>query len=253
MPNSNKKGTKGIWNRLHDEEAYPYHTICIGFDQSYKSTGIAVVGKRLNGKIEIIHTESLDYDKRGGTRVKMEYRYRLATRASSLLLKYRCLCNKFVAIAEEIRVYNNGTVSINNHLSWGALLGCIADRLYMRGHIPLFVVDTRTWKTKIVGTNKPSDPEETPKSVDPKKWPTIKYCMEELKIPRKQIKRELSQGTQKYAWAVQKTGIKNEKGVQKFVEHKYWVKCTYNSDICDAICIALFGLQADLTKLNKSP
>lgn len=223
---------EGCRGKLHNE-ALPYRAICIGYDQSYTNTGIAVAGITNKRQIDIIHLESYR-----GQKNKFEFRKGLVLRTRMLLREYRCKADRAYALCEAVRAHSGGGMSMNNHLSWGALQGCLADYLYQKHDIILRVVDTRAWKAKVVGTSKPA--EHAPPGVDPKKWPTIQYIMHVHDIPKEQIAWKLGPRTRKFTW--QGPG---PDGPQ--------TKYTFDSDKCDAACIAIYGLMFPMNKLKQAP
>lgn len=223
---------EGCRAKLHND-ALPYRTICFGFDQSYTNTGIAIAGITYKKQIDILHCESIGGGG-GGIESKFEFRKRLTNRVAALMRKYRASAENCYALCEAVRVHKDGNMSINNHLSWGALQGCLSDLFYQRYDILLRIVDTRAWKSKVVGTSKPA--EHAPPSVDPKKWPTIEYVMHVHDIPKEQIAWPLGPRTRNYAWI--------DADGNKF---------TFNSDICDACCIAIYGLMFPMNKLKLAP
>ncbi len=219
----------GIRGKLFDGRATQYKTMCLGFDQSYTNTGIAVAAKTYKGQIDLLHIESVK-----GWGDKLGYRKELIHRTKMIMRKYRCLSDQCYALCETVRVHKDGNMSINNHLSWGALQGCLSDYLYQRHDVILRTVDTRAWKAKVVGTSKPAT--KAPPSVDPKKWPTIEYIMHVHDIPKEEIAWPLGPRTRNYAWI--------DADGNKF---------TFDSDKCDAACIAIYGLMFPMNKLKQAP
>lgn len=151
------------------------------------------------------------------------------------MFKYRALSDNCVALCESIRVYSGGEMQIQNHLNWGALQGTMSDVLYTKYSIILRIVDTRVWKSDIVGTSKPDY--SGPTGIDPKKWPTVQYVLHGLDIPKETISYEVGKRARNYSYIDKKTNK----------------KYNYDTDICDAICIALYGLKYPINKLKRAP
>ena len=112
--------------------------------------------------------------------------------------------------------------------SIGALNAIIIDTAF-EFDIPVYSVDTRAWKSKIVGTTKP---ENNNLYVDPKKYPTIKYLINK------------GYGDKLKVYLPENTKIKNylmdEKG-----------KYLYNDDAADSTCIALYGTLKDAKLIEE--
>ena len=210
-----------------------YRYISIGFDQSYANTGIALVGVTNNRDIEILEICNVS-----SCESKFEYRHKISLKIKALMRKYRHLAENVYAICESVRIFKDGNMSINNHLEWGALQGCIADCLYQQYDIYLRIVDTRAWKSKVVGTSTPA--EKAPNGVDLKKWPTIKYVMKTHGIPKEDIATKMGKRTKKYTWTDD-----GEDGPE--------TKYTFDSDKCDALCIALYGAKYPVSELKFAP
>lgn len=212
-------------------DQYQYRALCLGIDQAYGSTGVALAGLTNDGKPEIITCSCIPPV---DSQSKVEYRMSVVKAINSVLKRHRHQGDKLFALCESVRVYTEGNVSIQNHLNWGALQGSIHDMLYRRWDTTLRTVDTRAWKKAIVGTSKPSD--DPPKGVDPKKWPTIQCMMFEWGITKKQLTNIMGPRSRNYTW-IDRQGN----------------KCTYNSDIADACAIALYGVICPINKLKFAP
>lgn len=221
---------EGISGKVIDGQ-YQYRALCLGIDQAYGDTGIAIAGITLDKQIDIIATRAVPPVE---SKSKVEYRAKVNTAIRTMLKNYRALGDEFCAICESVRVYTEGNISIRNHLNWGALQGSMHDCLYNTFGASLRIVDTRAWKSAVVGTSKPSD--SAPTGVDPKKWPTIQCMMHEYDVPKEWLTKPLSPRTKKYTW-------QDEKG-NNF---------TYNSDVADACAIAIYGLIRPVNKLKLAP
>ena len=186
--------------------------IVIGIDQSYKCTGVAL---SFNGKLKsstCIETEHLknNSEKRLKQHICLK---NVFDRAYILQDKYNASVE---VVIERIRLKSQGFLNINYIKSIGALNALIVDLAY--GYpFPVYSVDTRAWKSAVVGTSKPKS---SPWGFDPKKWPTILWCLGEGY--REEIIAHVSNSKTK--------GVIVDKG------ERY----TYNDNIADAICISLY-------------
>lgn len=191
-----------------------YSKIIIGIDESYKRTGISIVA---DGKIKSIN--SIDFQK---IKTNSEKRKILRQKLNELIIKLKSRAKEIIIIVERIRLHSAGFISEDYIKSIGALIAVIVDTAY-NYNVPVYSVDTRAWKSKIVGTTKA---EENNLYVDPKKYPTIKYLI------------DLGYADKLKAYLPENTKIKNyledDKG-----------KYLYNDDAADSACIALYGTLKD--------
>lgn len=223
---------EGFNTKLHNE-GLPYKTLCFGFDQSYAGTGIAIAGRTYDKQIDIIHFEHI-----GKQDTRLNFRKLLVKRTQLLLRDHRHKGYRCYALCETVRAHKDNVLNINNHLAWGALQGCLADYLYQSHDMILRVVDTRMWKSRVIGTSKPAN--KAPKGVDPRKWPTIRHMMHVYDIDKQQIAVKLGPRSRNYTWLA--PGEDGE-------ETKY----TFNSDITDACGIAICGLIIPTRNLKQAP
>ena len=197
-----------------------YKKIIIGIDESYKRTGISVVA---DGEVKSIN--SIDLQK---IKTNTEKRSLIKTKLSTLIQKLKPKANQIIIIVERIRLHSAGFLSMDFIKSIGALNAIIIDTAF-EFDIPVYSVDTRAWKSKIVGTTKP---ENNNLYVDPKKYPTIKYLINK------------GYGDKLKVYLPENTKIKNylmdEKG-----------KYLYNDDAADSTCIALYGTLKDAKLIEE--
>lgn len=119
--------------------------ICIGIDQSYTDTGIAISKDGIP-----IKWISENFKK---CKNKPEKRIRLKTRLESL---YSTINDKYsneeiLVIVERIRTFTKGKDLRPNYLkSTGALIATIVDESYKQGH-KVYSVDTRSWMSRVIG------------------------------------------------------------------------------------------------------
>ena len=127
-----------------------YNKIVIGIDQSYKNTGISIAA---DGKLKNISNIRLD-----GFKNNPERRNILKSKLDKVFEKYFLLADKYGAeieiIIERIRLQSDGFLNFDYIKSIGALNSIIIDCAYKYG-IEVFSVDTRSWKSQVIGTSKP--------------------------------------------------------------------------------------------------
>jgi Holliday junction resolvasome RuvABC endonuclease subunit len=191
-----------------------YNKIIIGIDESYKRTGISIVADS-----EIKSINSIDFQK---IKTNSEKRKLLRETLNRLIIKLKQKAEEIVIIVEKIRLYSAGFISEDYIKSIGALIAVMVDTA-AEHDIKVYSVDTRSWKSKIVGTSKP---QKNKLFVDPKKYPTIKYLI------KKGYEEKLK------AYLPDNTKIKNYLTDSKG-------KYLYNDDAADSACIALYGTLPD--------
>lgn len=113
----------------------------IGIDESYTRTGIAVTE---NGKL--LYVDSIDFKK---MKTKTEKRCAIRKALNSLILNYK----PKIIICEKIRTFSQGFISKSYISATGALIATIVD-IAFKHDVPVYSVDTRSWKSKVVGTSK---------------------------------------------------------------------------------------------------
>lgn len=188
--------------------------IVIGVDQSYKNTGISIA---YNNQLKAISSVRLEKYKNNSERRDV-----LRKSLRSILTKFKSKSDKIhdceiILIMERIRLRSQGFINIDYIKSIGALNALIVDECN-RLDIKCYSVDTRSWKSQIVGTSKP---QKNNIGIDPEKWPTIKYI--------------INQGFEDSILV--EVSNKKKKGV--FIRNNK--KYTYNDDAADSACIALYG------------
>lgn len=180
-----------------------YKQIVIGIDQSYQNTGISIAA---DGRLLLVKSLPLSSYQNNS-----EKRLALKNKLIYLLDKMSGRANRIKIVCERIRTFSGGFLSTDYIRATGALVATIIDvaRDY---DVPVYSVDTRTWKAAVIGTSKGDD--------DGNKGPAIKHIRklgfeDSLLIP---LKRE-------------KKGSFMKDG-----KHYCW-----NDDAADSACIALYG------------
>lgn len=196
--------------------------VVIGIDQSYKNTGITIA---VNGEVFRVYNVKLETLPNNSER-RRELKERLVPVVKELLRSYEPI--NIICIIERIRLQSKGFLSIDYIKSMGALNALIVDIMY-RYHINTFSVDTRAWKSAVVGTSKP---QENKYGIAPEKYPTILW---NVKNGRKKFIVDYCVG-------------KKTKGVIEKNGQRYM----YDDDRSDSIGIALYGfLPKKLQKLEQ--
>lgn len=186
-----------------------YDKIVIGVDQSYTKTGISVC---CDGKLMLV--TSINYK---GLESRSEKRIEIRRVLMKLLRKASREALQTIVICERIRTFsNNGqqrskfgkgqAQGLNpNYLKMtGALVSVIVDTAFMY-EIPVYSVDTRAWKSKVVGSSK---------------------------ARKVKGKRDAKSETVEFIQG---------KGIDLFIRTNRNGKEIYDDDAADAACIALYG------------
>lgn len=188
----------------------------IGIDQSYTRTGITVLKDK-----QIYRMKSLEFKE---CKNNTEKRLELYTYIEMLLkrpLKKYVEQKKVKIITERIRLRSQGFLSEAYIKSTGALIATIIDvaNIY---DVPVYSVDTRSWKSQIVGSSKPL---ENKYGINPEKYRTILYLKQKglLKFITEPYK---GRGT---------------KGIININIDGTKIPCKINDDLADSYCIALYG------------
>lgn len=183
--------------------------IVIGIDQSYKDTGITIA---CDGKVKKVENISLQKLKNNTERRKL-----VADVLNSYISFATDKTENVEVIVERIRLVSAGVLSMDYIKSMGALIALIVD-IAAEYHVPVYSVDTRAWKTAVVGTAKEK---QNKYGLDPKKWPTILWC----------IKNGYKDKIIEYDVGKRKKGVLEKDGI----------RYTYNDNKADSIGIALYG------------
>lgn len=188
--------------------------IVFGIDQSYKNTGLTILADR---KVEYMGCIK---EQQTHTDYRMELGEFLDNKIMDMIDKYG-EGNNIMFITERIRLMSNGNLSQAYIQATGALVATIIDIAWQYG-ILVYSVDTRSWKSAIVGTSKPK---ENDYGIDPNKWPTILYVKEQGLL-RNIIEPYTGSG---------------KKGVINIKINGVKTSCKIIDDIADSYCIARYG------------
>ena len=146
-----------------------YKELVVGIDQSYENTGVCVASDGLIRDIKSIRLGkySCNAERREILRAKLEYLLSVVAQKS----------DNIVCIVERARVHGGVKSFINVDVikSMGSLTALTVDIMY-RYSVPVYSVDTRSWKAQVVGTSKPM-PNKF--GVPNEKWPTVKWVIDQ--------------------------------------------------------------------------
>lgn len=188
----------------------------IGIDQSYTRTGITVLKDK-----KIYRMKSLEFKE---CKNNTEKRLELYTYIEMLLkrpLKKYVEQKKVKIITERIRLRSQGFLSEAYIKSTGALIATIIDVASMYD-VPVYSVDTRSWKSQIVGSSKPL---ENKYGINPEKYRTILYLKQ--------------RGLLKFI--TEPYEGRGTKGIININIDGIKTPCKINDDLADSYCIALYG------------
>lgn len=202
-------------------EGIMYNTIVIGIDQSYNNTGISISA---DGVLKVVKSLDLSkYNSNSEKRMALKKKLRAIT---NLQMKK---ANNIICVIERIRLQSKGFLNIDYIKSIGALNAIIVDVMNEFG-IKVYSVDTRCWKSQVVGTSKP---EENIYGVKFEKWPTVKWCI--LKGFEDSI-------------LINVTGSRKTRGTYT---DTYGNKYMYDNDAADSAAISMFYFVGDKNKLKE--
>lgn len=147
----------------------------IGIDQSYADSGICVaIDRRVRIVNECKTTQSMsNTEKRAKLQKILTKCFASCCKKSTEFESCEVIC-----IIERIRLQSakpgsEHFLNLNYIKGIGALNALIVDTA-SKFNIPVYSVDTRSWKSQVVGTSKPR---EIGHGIPPEKWPTIEYCI----------------------------------------------------------------------------
>lgn len=128
-----------------------FNKIVIGIDESYTRTGISICADN-----KLLKVRSINFK---GLKNKTDKRNKIKNVIKSIIKAIKPKLNsdgEIIIICERIRTFSTGFLSVNYIKSTAALVAVIVDEAKAEG-IKTYSVDTRAWKSKIVGTSKNKD------------------------------------------------------------------------------------------------
>lgn len=196
-----------------------YKKIFIGIDQSYKNTGVSISA---DGELLKVTSLNLEHYK-----TNSDKRNALRKYLNNMLKTITTKSDDITCILERIRLHSQGFLNIDYIKSMGALNAVIIDSMY-KYDIPVYSVDTRCWKSQVIGTSKPKDNDL---GVPREKYPTVEWC--------------INQGFEDSILEV----VEGRKTKGTFMRDN--IKYMYNNDASDSAGISMFGFVGNLEKLKK--
>jgi len=141
-----------ILAKLANGELPMYKKLSIGIDQSYQRTGISIAADN-----KLLVVRSINFP---GCKNKIEKRLYITEKLSKILKTNRGKAEEMLILVERIRTFSQGPKQEQGFglrpdylKATGALIGTIVDTAYQY-NIPVYSVDTRSWKSKILGNSK---------------------------------------------------------------------------------------------------
>lgn len=206
-------------DKLCKQRKRKYKKVVVGIDQSYSNTGISIAADG-----ELRKVRSLQLSEYG---TNSEKRRALSKTLDGLLRSVGPKAQEVVCIIERIRLHSQGFLNIDYIKSIGALNSVIVDVCSLHG-VEVFSVDTRCWKSQVIGTSKPASNKF---GVPEEKWPTVRWLLKQgwedsilIPVEGRKMKGTFVKGGKRYM---------------------------YNNDAADSAGIAMFGFVGDPDKLKE--
>lgn len=196
-----------------------YKQLSIGIDQSYKNCGVSVSA---DGQLLKVTHIKLEQCKSNTDRRRLLKAY-----LDNMLKAITSKADSIICIIERIRLHSQGFLNIDYIKSMGALNAVIID-IMDEYDIPVYSVDTRCWKSQVIGTSKPKD---NNLGVPKEKYPTVEWCIK-----------------QGFENNVLRT-IKGKKKKGTFIRNG--IRYMYDNDACDSSAISMFYFVGDKEKLKQ--
>lgn len=196
-----------------------YKQLSIGIDQSYKNCGVSISADGQLLKVTHIKLEQC--------KTNTDRRRLLKAYLDNMLKAITSKADSIICIIERIRLHSQGFLNIDYIKSMGALNAVIID-IMDEYDIPVYSVDTRCWKSQVIGTSKPKDNDL---GVPKEKYPTVEWCIE-----------------QGFENSVLRT-VKGRKVKGTFVRND--IRYMYDNDACDSSAISMFYFIGDKEKLKQ--
>lgn len=196
-----------------------YKQLSIGIDQSYKNCGVSISA---DGQLLKVTHIKLEQCKSNTNRRRLLKAY-----LDNMLKAITFKADSIICIIERIRLHSQGFLNIDYIKSMGALNAVIID-IMDEYDIPVYSVDTRCWKSQVVGTSKPKD---NNLGIPKEKYPTVEWCIE-----------------QGFENSVLRT-VKGRKKKGTFTRNG--IRYMYDNDACDSSAISMFYFVGDKEKLKQ--
>lgn len=189
----------------------------IGIDESYTQTGVAVI---INDDVVRVFCENFKGCKTN-TEKRIRIKHFLYDIVAWIHTEHDISYKEVKVVIERIRTFSGGHLSTKYLITTGALVATIIDTFAEFG-ILVYSVDTKSWKNNVVGSAKPYNNKY---GINPNKYRTVLYIRDKGYL---------------HFVAEPYTG-RGKKGIVPVTIDGEKVMCKINDDMCDAICIALYG------------
>lgn len=196
-----------------------YKQLSIGIDQSYKNCGVSISADGQLLKVTHIKLEQC--------RTNTDRRRLLKAYLDNMLKAITTKADSIICIIERIRLHSQGFLNIDYIKSMGALNAVIVD-IMDEYDIPVYSVDTRCWKSQVIGTSKPKD---NNLGVPKEKYHTVEWCIK-----------------QGFENSVLRT-VKGRKVKGTFTRNG--IRYMYDNDACDSSAISMFYFVGNKEKLKQ--
>lgn len=196
-----------------------YKQLSIGIDQSYKNCGVSISADGQLLKVTHVKLEQC--------RTNTDRRRLLKAYLDNMLKAITSKADGTICIIERIRLHSQGFLNIDYIKSMGALNAVIID-IMDEYDIPVYSVDTRCWKSQVIGTSKPKN---NNLGVPKEKYPTVEWCIK-----------------QGFENSVLRT-VKGRKKKGTFTRNG--IRYMYDNDACDSSAISMFYFVGDKEKLKQ--
>lgn len=196
-----------------------YKQLSIGIDQSYKNCGISISADGQLLKVTHVRLEQC--------RTNTDRRRLLKAYLDNMLKAITTKADSIICIIERIRLHSQGFLNIDYIKSVGALNAVIID-IMDEYNILVYSVDTRCWKSQVIGTSKPKD---NNLGVPKEKYPTVEWCIK-----------------QGFENSVLRT-VKGRKKKGTFTRNG--IRYMYDNDACDSSAISMFYFVGNKKNLKQ--
>lgn len=199
----------------------------IGIDQSYTRTGITVLQDK-----KVVLMQSVNYEH---CKNNSEKRTVITNTLFEIMDKIKQLegSGNPLVITERIRLRSQNFLSEAYIKATGALIATIIDFFNYYNEITVYSVDTRSWKSQVIGNSKPL---KNDYGINPEKYRTIVYLKNKGLLGH----------------IIEEYKGRGKKGVINVKINGISTPCTINDDLADSYCIAMYGfLPKDKQKLKE--
>ena len=142
-----------------------FRLLVLGVDQSYKNCGISLAADG-----ELLRVSNLSFK---GVESHSKARKMLSAEVHRIVKLNHEKAAQMICVFERVRQFSQGFISMPYITGMGALNAVMIDACYEYG-VPCYSVNTKSWKSAVVGTSKPKDNDL---GVPPEKFPTVEWVI----------------------------------------------------------------------------